>query len=171
LFFSMIFSLNWLSQGFLWQWLVVRMSRGRKILVCMHGSQRVYYKAGELIENNLSTKNNRKEKMLYVGIKPECVYNALGVQAIDIDEINKCLWNRQGAIIQGNDPIEADALYNRCLKKPAEANLLIKVLIGALIVLLLALLVLGFLSYELTTNYDVLTTTLQNATTIRGGSL
>lgn len=169
LFFSMIFSLNWLSKGFLWQWLRVRMSRGKKLLVELHGSQDTYYMAGEMLETNLHTKNKRGEKLMYVGIKPECVYNTLGVQAIDIDEVNKCLWTRQGAVVQGNDPIEADALYNRCLKKPAEANLLVKVLIASLIILLLALLVMGFMGYELTNNYAVLSDTLRNVTTVRGG--
>ncbi len=169
LFFSMIFSLNWLSKGFMWQWLRVRMSRGAKILVCIHGAQDVYYKSGVFNESNLETKNRKKEKTLYVGIKPGFVYNTLGVQAIDIDEVNKCVWNREGASVQGNDPVEADILYRRCLKKPAEANLLIRVLIITLIVLVLALVIMGFMGYQLNNSYVSLAETFRNVTSARGG--
>ena len=169
LFLSMLLTFNWLSKGMFWQWLIVRMSRGSKVLCIIHGTVDHYYRSGYFEKTNLHTKNRLKEGMLFVNVDPLCVYNALGVQCIELDELNNNIFTRDGSVVKGNDPVEADALYNRCLKKPTEASLLVKVVIAGLILGLLGLIVLGVLYYQNAQQVALILELLTKVTTPTGG--
>lgn len=134
----MFLALNWLTKGFIRAFLTVRASRGGKILTVIHSVNDVYYKPGIFSGNDYYFKNRKGEECIYAKIPPNVIYNTMGVQALEIDEVNSCLFTRAGAIIQGNDPVHVDHLIKRALESPAEKSLLYKIVIVCLIILIIA---------------------------------
>jgi hypothetical protein len=137
----MFLAFNWLTKGFLTAFLKVRASRGGKLLTVIRSVNDVYYRPGYFSGNDYYFKNRKKEDCIYAKIPPQCIYNTMGVQAIEIDEVNSCLFTRAGAIVQGNDPVHVDHLIKRALESPAEKSLLYKIIIVCLIILIIGVIV------------------------------
>jgi hypothetical protein len=138
LFIVLVFGLNWLKRGELFAFMKVRASRGGKTLAIIHAVNDVYYKAGVFEQNAFKYKDRAGKDCLLVAVPPNAIYSTMGVQAIDIDEVNACIWTREGAILQGNDPVHVDYLVKRALESPQEQSLLFKIVVICLILLILA---------------------------------
>lgn len=132
-------ALNWLTKGFMRAFLVVRASRGGKLLTVIHSVNDVYYRPGKFSGNDYHYKNRMGENCIYTKVPPASIYNTMGVQALEIDEVNSCLFLRSGAIVQGNDPVHVDHLIKRALESPTEKSLLYKIVLIVLILVVLVL--------------------------------
>jgi hypothetical protein len=153
---SLIFSLNWLQRGFLFTFIKVRGARGKKLLTEVHGANDVYYRVGQFIGTDYYYKNREGKQCLYANIDPSCVIQTMGVQKIEIDEINKSIWNREGTIFQGNDPVHVDQIVKRAMEGAGSENKVLKILIILFIIMLIVILVQMGFSYKI---YQVLQNT------------
>lgn len=134
---ALLFALNWLMRGMLFSFMKVRASRGKKTMVDVHGVNEVYYRVGEFNGTRFEYKNRKGELCTYANIPAVAVHNTMGIQKVEIDEVNSCLWTREGAIIQGNDPVAVDNLIKRAIESPEVRSTIYKVLIALVVLLLL----------------------------------
>lgn len=134
---ALIFALNWLMRGMLICFIRVRASRGKKTMTKIHGVNEIYYKLGQFSGSSYSYKNRDGDQCLYAKIPHDAVFNTMGIQMIEIDEVNNCVWDRKGAIIQGNDPVAVDGLIKRALESPEKKDKLIKIVLFLIVILFL----------------------------------
>jgi len=130
---ALIIALNWLMRGMIFAFIKVRASRGKKTMVDIHGVNEVYYKVGQFDGSAFAFKNRAGKECLIAQIPADCVHNTMGIQKIEYDEVNKCIWTRAGAIIQGNDPVAVDGMIKRALESPEAKDKMMKVVLVLLI--------------------------------------
>lgn len=153
---ALIIALNWLQRNFLWAFIRVRASRGSKVLIEIHGLTDNYFKIGDFDSTNITFKNKKGDVCLLAGVEPSCIIPVMGVHKIEYDEVNKCLWTREGAVIAGNDPVHVDQLIKRAMEGAGSENKLLKVLVILFIIGLLVTITGFFLIYKM---YAILQTT------------
>lgn len=144
---ALLFAMNWLTKNFLWNYFRVRASRGSKILIPIHSVDDVYFATGSWNSTTLKFKDRTKSECSLVNPPRHSIYMMAGVKALDYDEVNKCVWTRSGAVIQGNDPLLVDAMMDRILKNPLEQSTMVKICIAALALLFIFAMADIYLSY------------------------
>jgi hypothetical protein len=89
------FVLNFLTKGYIWMYLRVKASQGKKILVRLNASNKRGYSVGKYEEGFLVFKNLGKQQMRHAlnsAAYKELMFQEMGVDVIEFDEIgNKCL--------------------------------------------------------------------------------
>lgn len=81
------FLLNFWTKGFFAEFIKVKISRGRKILLRIHTMTEITFKAGKINENSVEYKRNKKEYTLTIPSKS--TYTYLSVPTIDFDEVSQ----------------------------------------------------------------------------------
>ena len=146
---AMIWAYNWKTKGQFFAYMRVVMSRGKKILVPVHSLVDVYYVAAEILPKGFKFKQRDGEEAMVIVDTHNCIYQTMGVNAIDYDEVNACVWKRDVAIVPGNDPVHVGGIIKRAIESPLQKSLLIKVLVMCLVVFVLYAIVQGYISYEM----------------------
>jgi len=131
--------INFLSNGFFNVFIAVKVSRGKKTLVKVHGVADTYFRVGKVDETEIVFKDRRKNTRR-IQISKEAIYRAAGVYCVDINDSNNCVLKPDGSAVQGFDAIKHENLYIRCLTRPNIINkkdqiklfLMVLVILGAI---------------------------------------
>lgn len=145
---AFVIAMNWLMRGFMWQFIRVRASRGRLTMLKIHAVNEIYFKAGRFEGQDLKYKNREGDECIFAGLPADSVHRMMGVDFVEIDEVNKCIWDRKGAVMQGNDPVHVDRLIKRAIESPELKNKVLKVIVGLLVFLLIVALIDSVLIYK-----------------------
>ena len=159
--FLIFMGADWLSQGFLAKWIMVRMSRGKKWLVrswLLDGDVRYY--RGQYDGNMLRYKDKDKQ-FRRIRVHPEAVYRSYGVKCVEVnDELNAVRHvegepEHEGVVVRGifepvtgYDAVATDNLIVRALTLPKKLEK------RDLIILLLILLIVGLAAFGAYMGYD-----------------
>jgi len=119
--------LNFLTNGFVWTYLRVKASRGRKCLTIVYSATDIYYRAGNWKENFYSFKDRSKD-IKYIPIADvefkTFINYTLGVPCIECDEVGNKLVNKDFNIVQlvNVDPARLNSLIMRIKNRPVETT-------------------------------------------------
>jgi hypothetical protein len=113
------FLINFLSNGFFNTFILVKASRGKKVLVKLHSTSYTYFKIGEIAENILTFKDNNKQNPnVTCKVTRDQLYKAIGVNCIDYSEETKNILSPNGSVESGVDVKRFEELLIRALMKP-----------------------------------------------------
>lgn len=111
---------NFLMAGFLRTYLMVKASRGAKVLVQVVCVNRNYYRTGFVEDGFLVYKSAGKhEKRLSIPEKQNPFYRSLNVTCVNVDEQRNILILPVGTEVDGFDADKYNSLYLRALYRPA----------------------------------------------------
>jgi len=129
--------LSFLQRGFLFKFLTVKASLGKKVLIRIRQVTTWDYKVGHWDEQDLIF-GSKKDKKRINNITPEHLYRSLGVNWIDLDGKEWCILppkDIQG--VTGFDPEKQESLVTRALYKPPiedmQQKIILFLVIGAII--------------------------------------
>jgi len=128
-----IFVLSFLFRGFFWQFLRVRASLGRKILIKARAINRDYFIVGKVEGEFLVFKSSKEEKRIAISDR-NVFYKSLGIIWVDLDETKNTLVKPDYTGATGFDAVLYNNLYLRALYKPAITDNLDKIMILMVIV-------------------------------------
>lgn len=119
-FFLATLVFNFLMAGFLRTYLIVKGSRGAKVLVQVVTVSRNYYKAGFVEDGFLVyTDAGKHEKRLSIPDRFNPFYRSLNVTCINVDEQYNIIILPKGQVVEGFDADKYNSLYLRALYRPA----------------------------------------------------
>jgi hypothetical protein len=111
--------INFLTKGFLTEYLKVKMSRGRLILVKCHDVTDSYYKAGKInTKRNLVVKDRSKAIHTFSKIESNFIARELGMNCIEVNLIKGLVINKDFTGTSGYDLTMLDEIVNRALMLP-----------------------------------------------------
>lgn len=143
-----------LLKGFFFNYMRVRGSLGKKVLVKIRSVNRDYYAQGWIEENNLVYETKLgKEKVKKILMIPEGknpFYRSLNVNWVDVDEEKNAICFTDYTTVSGFDSVKYSHLLERALKKPVLTSSQDKIII----ICLLGLIAIGCLSLYF--NYSIL---------------
>jgi len=143
---------NFLSKGYLKSYLIVKASRGGKILVRILSYTGYYYKDGKIDSGLLSFKNRSKNIDSY-RLRKTDIYEEMGVNSITIDETTKKIIHAFNDPREGHDTEHTDNLIKRALYKPSmKDNPKELIIMFASIVSAVASVIILYLVYTLSQN-------------------
>lgn len=111
--------LNFLTKGYIVQYLKVKMSRGRLTLIKCNDVTDGYYKAGKIDnKRNLILKDRYNKIHTFANIQKTDVNRELGINLIEVDLVKGLLINRDFSNATGYDLTMMDELVNRAIMLP-----------------------------------------------------
>ena len=111
--------LNFLTKGFIGQYIKVKMSRGRLILVKCYDVTDTYYKAGCVdSKRNLVIKDRNKKVHTFSNITPEFIGRELGMNLTEVELVKGLLVKRDFSGYSAYDLTMLDEMVNRALMLP-----------------------------------------------------
>lgn len=143
LFVVSFFLMNFISNGFLGTFIRVRASRGRKVLVEVHGLTNIYYRAGVFDSGVLIFKNLAKVRKRISNVPKSCVLRKLGVSSVSVDDQNDALLNPDFDGVAGHDGSKVDSMIVRALLLPQVKSKTYVVLLVLAVLLIIGLNVYG----------------------------
>jgi len=153
--------MQFLTNGFLLTFLKVKSSRGKKVLIWIHGVSDTYFQHGYFDEDLLVFKNRSKDftgkkPLLRVKVPRGCISRTLNVNFIQYDEETGGVINPITAFsgVSSNEPKVYDNLITRAIEAGA-SELKENIVIVLIVMVLIALLVVGFLVFK---NQQLITT-------------
>lgn len=158
---SMIFW-KFILGGLLGPFFKVKRSRGKLLLARIRHPIQDYFVAAEISEGFLVFKDRKKE-MRRIPMVAGCVYRAATINWIEVDDEKNCIFKRDsGAAVPTYDANKTDSLLTRCLYKPGLlGDNFVKIVLVFVIVLLIAVLVVGYLTYKNGQNTNAILQLLQ----------
>lgn len=149
---------NFLMAGFLKTYMIVKGSRGAKILVQVVTVSRNYYKTGYVEDGFLVYKSYTKhEKRLTIPQEVNVFYRSLNVTCVSVDEEKNTLILPNGKNIVGFDAEKYNNLYLRTLYRPSILNPQQQLMfILAIINTLLAVVTLGVIMFLISKKVDLI---------------
>lgn len=144
--FSFI-AMNFLTKGFILNYLLVKASQGKKVLIEIHSATDVYFKQGKWIDGVLEFKNRAKEKkplaIQEVSFR-NAIFTSMGVPMVKVDEAGnkimlKDLSVGEFAIDSGTLDTMLIRIKNRPVLKKKQEMLIIIVLVIVVLVALFTL--------------------------------
>ena len=115
------FIFNYLSNGFIWKYLVVKGSRGSKVMVEFVSVQRSYWRTGFVAEGVLTTKNSAKT-VITQEVEPNDFRRLMAIDYIIIDEASNTILKADFTTKQRDNLNWFDNLLVRALEKPQIQN-------------------------------------------------
>lgn len=133
--------INFLTKGFIGQYLKVKMSRGRLVLVKCYDITDTFYKAGKFdTRKNLVVKDRQKKAHTFSKVDKSYIGRELGMNVIEVDLIKGIIIKKDFSTATGYDLTMVDDIVNRALMLPklnkddvwetAEKIILIVILVG-----------------------------------------
>jgi len=116
-FFVTIILFNFLTKSFLFTYLIVKASRGNKLLIRVLSYTGFYYRAGKLDNGVLQFKNKLKNIDTYKISKSD-IYQEMGVNIVYVDETTKKVLALDGSSEEGHDTEKFQSLLQRALYRP-----------------------------------------------------
>lgn len=158
---AVMFGLNLLTRGFLFTYINVKGSRGKKLLARIVEIDRTYYQAGHIQEGYFIVKRSSKDKARYLIPKDiPVIYQELGINCIEINGEDGTIYTPNREAVSGYDPVKVDQDIVRALQKPATENPLLKGLVIMGIFNLLLALGIIFFVFTINNNVELNTATL-----------
>ena len=108
-------------KGLFWQYIRVRTSLGRLVLVKIRSVNRDFFRVGRVEESMLVFKGTTGMKRISVESK-DSFYRSLNVNWVDIDEEKNCIIKPDMTGITGFDAEKYENLYLRALYRPESVN-------------------------------------------------
>ena len=136
----------WLS-GFLFAFIKVKASRGRKVMVRTWNVTHFLFRPGEIIDGWLIFKH--KKNNYRVKVESEDFYRMLKLRFIDVDLENGIIFRRTGEGGTPYDPVTTDNLYVRALMAPKLEGKQMLIILILLIVVLLVVLAEGGMLFQM----------------------
>lgn len=151
---------NFLMAGFLKTYLIVKGSRGAKVLVQVVTVSRNYYKAGYVDDGFLVyTSAKKHEKRLSIPEDKNPFYRSLNVTSINVDEEKNIIILPQGQGVTAFDAEKMNNLYLRTLYRPSILDPKQQLLfVLSIIGVLLAVVTLGVLLFVVSKNVNTAVT-------------
>lgn len=109
--------MNFLSNGFFGTFIIVKASRGKKVLVKVVAVSDSYFVPGEVNEVFLVFKDRKKEDRR-IRVKRNHIYGSIGVNCIDIRDEKNAIIMPYGEEVSGFDAVKQENLNKRCLQRP-----------------------------------------------------
>jgi len=150
----LVFLLNFITKGFFMNFLKVRGSQGKKVMISIQSATDRYYRASNFDGEKFSFKNRTGEKCLLNNTDPRAVYSSMGVYWIDYNEVTKSIVTPEGKSYPGIDLQKMDSLLDRAIQKPAELDKRLTIMLILSIVMIILVVGLGFILFQ---NYQILT--------------
>jgi len=111
--------INFLTKGFLSQYLKVKMSRGKHTLIKCNDVTDTYYKAGKIdSKRNLIIKDRFKKIHTLTGLSIEYVRRELGVNLIEVDIVKDNVIKRDFSLAKSYDTTVYDEMLQRGIMLP-----------------------------------------------------
>lgn len=148
--------INWLSGGFLLPFARVKMSRGRKTLVRVHGVTGSHFLVGEIMEGWLVLKDRQKQMRRLQVSDSSYIGHAYGVKTIEIDDEKNAVLKPDFSVVTGYDAVKFENLYVRALTAPHLEDKTLKIILIVVVVLALLVVVNIFMTYKLGAKIDAL---------------
>ena len=149
---SFFFLLNFLTKGFIWTYLVVKASQGRKVLVRIHSAVEIYHKAGSWSDGFLfyKTKGKEKKQLPITNVEfRQAIFQQMGVPLIEVDESgNKILLKDLQVASFQVDSGELETILLRIKNRPQLASTNEKIILIMLVLILLGLAYAIFVLYQ-----------------------
>lgn len=128
---------NWLSKGFLTNYLKCKMGRGKFILIRVRAVADTYYKTGVFDKDTLVYKNREKEvKRLTTVVRPD-VDNEMGVFVVTIDDKTGNIIKMDGTAKAGTNPSTVEQFLIRIIMASALGNKKVQMIIILLVVVII----------------------------------
>ena len=147
-----IFLLSILQKGFFKEFLKVKASFGKLILVKVTAVNRDYFRVGSVEDGFLlfKTANKKNEKRLSIP-NQNVFYRCLGCAWVDVDEEKNAFTIRERTdfrAIDGYDAERNNNLFKRCLYRPSLEDKKNKIVMALLIMIMVLVIIVGFLVYK-----------------------
>lgn len=154
-----------MQRGFLFKFLVVKASMGKKILIRIKEVRHWDYAVGNWSEQDLVF-GSKKERKRINNILPEHIYRSLGLNWIDLDSKKWAIISTNNTeAVSGFDPEKQEALVTRALYKPPIEDTKDKVIL-VLIVLGVVIGAIGvYLSYNVLNEVGIIKGIVQTIST------
>jgi hypothetical protein len=151
--------INFLTRGYVFKYIIAKggVNKG-KVLVRAWTATGKYYVVGKIKEQFLIYKGRDKEIFRYE-LERGIVYSEMGVNVIDIDEHRQLVIRPDQTEYLTNDPARFDDLLTRAIQKPSLNNTPLIIILVLCIVILLAVVGVGFMGYK---NQQAITTLSDN---------
>lgn len=149
-----------LLKGFFWNYIKVRFSFGKYVMVKIRAVNRDYYKVGRINEGDLVYMAGKYEEKR-INIPDNSVfYSSLGLVWVDVDEMLNCIIKPDMEITEGFDAVKYNNLYVRALTRPQITDNKDRMMIGIALLLAVLIIVVGFLVYKQGVQIEGLANTL-----------
>jgi hypothetical protein len=113
------FLLNFLTRGFILKFILVKASKGKKVLVAVYSRSHIYHKTGKFEEGTLIYKDLAKKTKRIPNVPKDSVYIFMGVSCVDVDDEKNATIDRINfKAIEGYDAVKVDSLITRALMLP-----------------------------------------------------
>jgi len=142
-----IFVIAYFQAGFFLNWLIVKTSRGKKVLIKVRGKLIDSFKTG-VIDGDFLIYGKKEERRRLV-LDDEAPYRSFGINVVDIDGSKQAVMKRDYKAVSGHDGERFESLYIRALFRPSLTEDRQKLLIILLIVVLCALGISLFFSWNI----------------------
>lgn len=136
----------WFQAGFFLKWLKARAGRGKFILIKQRGKIRDHFAIGVIKGDYLiyGKKENKSRSL----VDKASIYTAWGVPCVDMDEATNNVARVDYSVLPGFDAEKYESLYTRALYRPSLDQPVDRTLLVLLIVILVAVVVVGFLVWN-----------------------
>lgn len=141
-----------LQRGFFYNYLKVRTSFGRLVMVKIRSPLRDYFARGEVMEGFLVYKIKRGFRdydtiRLNIPQNGQIFYKALSVAWCDVDDEKHAICQTDYTVVSGYDAVKNNNLHTRALMKPTIASGQEKLMLILIVVAILIGLIACYLSY------------------------
>lgn len=129
---------NFLTNGFITKFILVKASRGKKVLVEVHAVGDIYYRTGIINESLLVYKDRQKQRKSVLVERGSIFYKS-GLKCVFVDDVKNAILKPDFSAVAGFDAVKFDNLLVRALTNPILQNQLLKIAIVLLVVAILFL--------------------------------
>jgi hypothetical protein len=151
------FCFSVLLKGFLWNYIKVRSSFGKYVLLKIKAINRDYYAVGKIEGEFLIFNINKEERRIKINSSRD-IYRCLSVGCLDIDESKNCIISSNAESVAGFDAVKYNELYLRALYKPVIMDKKDQLILLLVIGIGLCCLITIYLTYM---NYSHITTLMK----------
>ena len=142
-----IFLISIIQRGLFWPFVKVRLSFGKLIMVKSRAVHRDYFMVGKIEEGFLAYGDKANQKRISIP-DSSFFYRVCGLMWVDVDDEKGALCKPDYTTASGFDPVKYNNLYIRTLMRPSVADNQDKLIIGALLLIIVLIIVVGFLVYK-----------------------
>ena len=146
--FVPVFVVAYFQGGFFAKWLKVKTSRGKKVLIKLRRRLLDDYEVGVLDGDFIIYGKKENKKRLV--IPEDCIYRSFGVNVVDLHDGKQAIAKTDFEAVSGHDGERYESLYIRALYRPSLMENNQKILMILLIVVLCALGISLFFSWNIT---------------------
>ena len=142
---------NVYTNGFLWQYLKTKSSKGKKLLLRVKSKLDYYYLAVPVIEGFFRYKaRGQKEFSKLILIPNDAIYMVLGVKGLDVDEETNAVLKADYTAVSPFNDEKYDNLYVRAITKPVIMDAVKLILIVMIVIGVISLIsaYFGFMTYR-----------------------